>query len=219
MDSGETQQMQNRAETQNQVGYREMADDGLVRMCQDGDNGAFDELMKRHQTAVMKIALSIVRDKQDAEDEVQNAFWKAYQHINQFQRDAKFSTWLTRIVVNQCLMRLRQGRRAMFAYLDEVQLGDEMSPFELRDVRQSPEGRLGQSEVAQVLDREIRRTPPLLRNVFLLREVQERPMTEVAEDLGISVAAAKSRLLRARTELRNRMERHHGQAGPATLMA
>ncbi len=219
MDSGKTQQMQNRVETQNQAECREMADDSLVRMCQDGDNGAFDELMKRHQTAVMKIALSIVRDKQDAEDEVQNAFWKAYQHINQFQRDAKFSTWLTRIVVNQCLMRLRQGRRAKFAYLDEVQPGEEIGPFELRDMRQSPEESLGQSEMSQVLDREIGRTPPLLRHVFLLRDVQERPMTEVAKDLGISVAAAKSRLLRARTELRNRMQRHQGQAGEATLLA
>ncbi len=213
MDSEETQQMQNRGR------YREAADDNLVKMCQEGDNSAFDELMKRHQTAVMKVALSIVRDKQDAEDEVQNAFWKAFEHISQFQRDAKFSTWLTRIVVNQCLMRLRQARRAKFAYLDDIQPGDEIAPLELRDVRQSPEERVGQNEVAMVLEKEISRTPPLLRNVFLLRDVQERPMTEVADDLGISVAAAKSRLLRARTELKVRMARHHGQAGPATLMA
>ncbi len=219
MDSDTTRQMQNRGQVENHASYRESNDDVLVKMCQGGDSAAFDELMKRHQTSVMKIALSIVRDKQDAEDEVQNAFWKAFEHISQFQRDAKFSTWLTRIVVNQCLMRLRQARRAKFSYLDELLPGDEIGPFELRDVRQSPEESLGQFEVARVLEREIRRTPPLLRNVFLLRDVQERPMTEVAENLGISVAAAKSRLLRARTELRSRMERHHGQAGPATLMA
>ncbi len=212
MDSVELQGMQNRGV------YRELADDNLVRMCQKGDNIAFDELMKRHQNSVMKIALSIVRDKQDAEDEVQNAFWKAYEHINQFQRHAKFSTWLTRIVVNQCLMRLRQARRAKFAYIDDVQPAEDISPLELRDVRQSPEESLGRSEVAQVLEKEIRRTPPLLRNVFLLRDVQERSMAEVAESLGISVAAAKSRLLRARTELKSRMGRHHGQTGPATLM-
>ncbi|MBV8866197.1 MAG: sigma-70 family RNA polymerase sigma factor [Acidobacteriaceae bacterium] len=219
MDSGKTQQMQNRAEMANHGEYREMADDSLVQICQDGDNEAFDELMRRHQAAVMKIALSIVRDKQDAEDEVQNAFWKAYEHISQFQRDAKFSTWLTRIVVNQCLMRLRQARRAKFTYLDEVQPREEMGPSELPDLRQSPEESLGEFEVAQVLDREIRRTPPLLRNVFLLRDVQERPMTEVAAGLGISVAAAKSRLLRARTELRNRMQRHACQAHGTQLSA
>ena len=195
MDSCRSQQMQNRDEPEGVVSkkkneYRELLDDGLVKMCQSGDNSAFDELMRRHQNAVMKIAISIVRDKQDAEDEVQNAFWKAYEHINQFQRDAKFSTWLTRIVVNQCLMRLRQVRRAKFSYLDEVLPGEEIGPFELCDVRQSPEDSLGQSEVAQVLAREISRTPPLLRNVFLLRDVQEKSMSEVAENLGISVAAA-----------------------------
>jgi RNA polymerase sigma-70 factor (ECF subfamily) len=116
-------------------------------------------------------------------------------------------------------MRLRQARRAKFAYLDDTQPGEESNLFELRDVRQSPEESVGESEVAFVLSKEIRRTPPLLRNVFLLRDVQERPMTEVAERLGISVAAAKSRLLRARTELRARMGRHQGHAGPATLMA
>ena len=212
MDSDGLRQMQN------QDGYRELADDRLVEICQEGNSIAFDELMRRHQNSVLKIALSIVRDKQDAEDEVQNAFWKAYEHINQFQHDAKFSTWLTRIVVNQCLMRLRQARRAKFAYIDDLQPSEDISPFELRDIRQSPEETLGQTEVAQVLEKEIRRTPPLLRNVFLLRDVQERSMADVAQSLGISVAAAKSRLLRARTELKSRMQRHHGQVGPATLM-
>jgi RNA polymerase sigma-70 factor (ECF subfamily) len=159
-----------------------------------------------------------VRDRQDAEDEVQNAFWKAYEHINQFQRDAKFSTWLTRIVVNQCLMRLRRARRARFAYIDDAQ-SDDITAADLKDVGPSPESLLGLSEVAAVLDLEIKRTPPLLRHVFLLRDVENKPMPEVAAKLGISVAAAKSRLLRARAELRSRMRRHYGDMGPATLMS
>jgi RNA polymerase sigma-70 factor (ECF subfamily) len=202
---------------QNRNGYRETADDALVSLCQQGDQSAFDELMRRHQMSAMKVAVSIVRDRQDAEDEVQNAFWKAYEHINQFQRDAKFSTWLTRIVVNQCLMRLRQVRRARFAYIDDAQ-GEDLAAADLKDVRPTPENLLGVSEVAEVLELEIKRTPPLLRNVFLLRDVENKPMPEVAEKLGISVAAAKSRLLRARAELRNRMRRHYGEMGPATLM-
>src|SRR5215467_5072245 len=109
MDSVDERQMQN-----HHYKYEEQADDRLVEMCQSGENGAFDELMRRHQIGAMKIAFSIMRDKQDAEDEVQNAFWKAFEHIDQFQHDAKFSTWLTRIVVNQCLMRIRQCRRAKF---------------------------------------------------------------------------------------------------------
>jgi RNA polymerase sigma-70 factor (ECF subfamily) len=206
---------------QNRVGrgYGALADDNLVSLCQQGDRAAFGELMQRHQAGALKVALSIVRDKQDAEDEVQNAFWKAYEHINQFQRDARFSTWLTRIVVNQCLMRLRQSRRARFAYIDDAQIGEETMTLELQDPSESPEETVGRAQVAEVLKLEIRRTPPLLRNVFLLRDVQQRPMEEVADDLGISVAAAKSRLLRARAELRNRLRRHYGNVGPATLMA
>jgi len=211
MDSPQGRQMQN------QRGYREMLDDALVSLCQEGDQPAFDELMRRHQMSAMKVAFSIVRDRQDAEDEVQNAFWKAYEHINQFQRDAKFSTWLTRIVVNQCLMRLRQVRRARFAYIDDAE-SDDVAACDLKDVRPSPENLLGVNEVAAVLDLEIKRTPPLLRHVFLLRDVENKPMPEVAAKLGISVAAAKSRLLRARTELRSRMRRHFGDMGPATLM-
>ena len=198
--------------------YREASDDGLVDLCRSGDTAAFDELMKRYQIPALKVAVSIVRDKEDAEDEVQNAFWKAYEHIGQFHQDAKFSTWLTRIVVNQCLMRLRKGRRAKFAFIDDAHDGDMSQGVELRDGRQSPEEILGQAEVGEVLKHEIRRTPPLLRSVFLLRDVQQLPMPEVAKALGISVAAAKSRLLRARAELRSRMRRHYGEIGPATLM-
>ncbi len=198
---------------------REVSDDALVGRCKDGEKAAFDELMLRYHSAALKVALSIVRDRQDAEDEVQNAFWKAFEHIQQFNRDAKFSTWLTRIVVNQCLMKLRKSRRARYTYIDDVVVGEEIVTMDLKDERETPEQELGRSEVAEALNQEIRRTPPLLRNVFLLREVQHKPMPEVAEELGISVAAAKSRLLRARSELRERMKRHSGEVGPATLMA
>jgi RNA polymerase sigma-70 factor (ECF subfamily) len=212
MDSFSWQQMQNRE-------HSEAPDEELVGWCQDGDQSAFNELVHRYHSPAIKVALSILRDKQDAEDEVQNALWKAYEHIKQFNQDSKFSTWLTRIVVNQCLMRLRQGRRAKFAYIDDMGMGSEVVYFDLSDSRQSPERDLGRLEVADVLMQEIQRTPPLLRHVFLLRDVQQRPMPEVAQTLGISIAAAKSRLLRARAELRGRMRRHYGNIGPATLMA
>src|SRR4051794_884056 len=210
MDSPGRQQMQNHTET--------ASDHELVEQCKQGDQEAFGELVSRYHSAVLKVALSIVRDRQDAEDEVQNAFWKAYEHIGQFNKDAKFSTWLTRIVVNQCLMKLRRTRRTRYTYIDDVLVGEEIVSLDLKDGRQTPEQALGRAEVAGVLYEEIRRTPPLLRNVFLLRDVEQRPMPEVAELLGISVAAAKSRLLRARTELRTRMQRHYGEIGPATLI-
>ncbi|HWF46368.1 MAG TPA: sigma-70 family RNA polymerase sigma factor, partial [Bryobacteraceae bacterium] len=117
---------QQKLRIQNTTTYANVADEKLVKLCQHGDNAAFAELMSRHRTAASKLAFSILRDKSDAEDEVQNAFWKAFEHINQFQQDAKFSTWLTRIVVNQCLMRLRQARRARFYFLDDTTVGDEV---------------------------------------------------------------------------------------------
>ncbi|MEO8127436.1 MAG: sigma-70 family RNA polymerase sigma factor [Bryobacteraceae bacterium] len=196
-----------------------ISDETLVKMAQSGDNAAFAELILRHQASCHKLALSILRDRSDAEDEVQNACWKAFEHIGQFQQDSKFSTWLTRIVVNQCLMRLRQLRRARFLYVDDVPPADQQAAMELPDTTISPESELGQREVAIVLKHEISRIPPLLRHVFLLRDVQELPMQDVADRLGISVAAAKSRLLRARHELRLRLERHYGRLGPATLLA
>lgn len=212
MDSRATRQIQNKT-----VPLGELGDDVLVALTQRGDNQAFSELMKRHQASAMKLCLSILRDRQDAEDEVQNAFWKAYEHIGQFQQDAKFSTWLTRIVVNQCLMRLRQTRRAKFYYIDDTAVGDEVMTLDLPDESLSPEAQLGQVEVGDALEEEIRRIPPLLRHVFLLRDVEHRPMPDVAQELGISVAAAKSRLLRARAELRSRLQKHCGRVGPATL--
>ncbi len=196
----------------------DLEDVALVDLAQDGNDLAFAELVKRYQPACFKQALSILRDRSDAEDEVQNALWKAFQHIGQFNKEAKFSTWLTRIVVNQCLMRLRQGRRAKFLYIDDTMVGEEVQTLELPDERESPERGVAKDELAKVLQQEISRIPPLLRTVFELRDVQELPMPEVADRLGISVAAAKSRLLRARMELRQRMGKHFGRLGPATLM-
>jgi RNA polymerase sigma-70 factor (ECF subfamily) len=192
-------------------------DEQLVRMSQAGRRDAFSELTRRNYSLSLKLAISILRDREEAEDEVQNAYWKAFQHIDQFHIDAKFSTWMTRIVVNQCLMRLRKARRAKFLYLDDVQAGEERRTPELQDMERSPESLLGSKELATVLKREIRRIPPLLRTVFMLRDVQQLPMPEVAGQLGISVAAAKSRLLRARAELKGRLQKHCGRMGAATL--
>lgn len=196
-----------------------VADDELVVLAQAGDNSAFAELIERHTSTCKRLALSILRDVSDAEDEVQNACWKAFEHLGQFQKDAKFSTWLSRIVVNQCLMRLRKERRARFLYLDEGVQGEEVSFIDLADGGPSPETGVARTEVSEILQKEIARIPPLLREVFVLRDVQELPMEEVAGRLGISIAAAKSRLLRARLELRERMAKHCGVLGAATLTA
>jgi RNA polymerase sigma-70 factor (ECF subfamily) len=203
---------------QNLNTYLGLDDAELVASCQKGDESAFGELARRHHGLAMKVAISLLRDRHAAEDEVQNAFLKAFLNLGKFQGEAKFSTWLTRIVVNQCLMRLRQARRENSVHAEELCAAADGLAVQFSDTRATIEQQLGQEEVARLLHHEIRRTPALLRTAFLLRDVEQRPMPEVAEKLGISVAAAKSRLLRARVELRNRLAKHCGRTGAAALM-
>lgn len=195
-----------------------LSDHELVSMTQAGNLEAYAELIRRHQGACFKVALTILRDVSDAEDEVQNALWKGFEHIDQFQQQAMFTTWLTRIVVNQCLMRLRQMRRARFLYIDEVSERKEVAAIELQDKGSSPEQQVSREELTTLLNREVHRIPPLLRSVLLLRDVERLPMLDVANKLGISVAAAKSRLLRARSELRERMAAHMEGVRHGTVM-
>jgi RNA polymerase sigma-70 factor (ECF subfamily) len=147
----------------------------------------------------------MLRDRQEAEDEVQNSYLSAWQHLGQFQRGSKFSTWITRILLNQCLMRLRKVRRATFVFLDEPVRDDGPARLELPDQAANPEMELQNEELSVLLNREIRRLPPLLRSVLVMRDVKERSTQDVARELEISPAAVKSRLSRARSELRRRI--------------
>jgi RNA polymerase sigma-70 factor (ECF subfamily) len=183
-------------------------DHGLVDLARGGDKDAFGELTRRHWRKCVDLATFFLRNRGDAEDEVQNAFSKAYSHLSQYEGDAEFKTWLTRIVENQCLMLLRVRRRTRFVYLDESINNVDSPPMELPACGPDPEGQFGFEQVTDVLRREIRRIPPMLRNVMMLRDIQELPMVDVAEQLGITVPAAKSRLLRARAELRSRLVKH-----------
>jgi len=195
------------------------ADADLIASARGGDSDAFTELVNRHYQSSLKLARSILRDFEDAEDEVQNAFTKVYLHLSRFEGNSRFSTWLSRIVVNQCLMRLRKMRRARFAYLDDPGLEEGAARMELADPAETPEQALGRGQVEAILHREVNCIPPLLRAPLLLRESMRLSLTEVAARLNISEAAAKSRLLRARRELRTRLGRHQGMRGAATLLA
>jgi RNA polymerase sigma-70 factor (ECF subfamily) len=194
------------------------ADADLIESARHGDSDAFTELVNRHYQSSLKLARSILRDFEDAEDEVQNAFTKVYLHLSRFEGNSRFSTWLSRIVVNQCLMRLRKTRRARFAYLDDPGSEDGNVRLELADPSETPEQSLGRGEVEAILRREVNCIPPLLREPLLLRESMRLSLTEVAARLNITEAAAKSRLLRARRELRTRLVRHQGTRGAATLL-
>jgi RNA polymerase sigma-70 factor (ECF subfamily) len=193
-----------------------LAEDVLLAMSREGNLEAFSELIRRHYNMCLKRALLLIRNRGDAEDEVQNTFWKAFHRLEQFRGEGTFAAWLSRIVENQCLMRIREARQTHFVYLDES--NESNVRLELVGQTLNPEDQVGDRQVVDLLRKEISRIPPLLRNVMLLRDVQQLPMNVVAERLGLSVPAAKSRLMRARAELRSRLSKHCGPRGPATLM-
>lgn len=196
-----------------------LTDDFLVRIAQDGAVNAFAELMRRHQVHSYRLAINILHDHGEAEDQVQNAFWQAFEHLDQFQGQARFQTWLNRIVINQCLVRLRQIKRVPTSTISEQMEPDHHEIVQVAESRPTPEQEFGQQEVSVFLHREIGGIPPLLRSVFVLSDVQQLPMVEVAKRLDISVSAAKSRLLRSRLELRIRLAKYTTRRGFASLLA
>jgi RNA polymerase sigma-70 factor (ECF subfamily) len=191
-------------------------EEDLVALAKSGNKEAFGELIQRHRAACLKRAMVMIRNRSDAEDEVQNAFWKAFQRLEQFRGEGTFAAWLNRIVENQCLMRIRESRNSRFVYLDES--SDSNVRTELVGQAADPEDQLGVEEVVSLLRREVSRIPPLLRHVMLMRDLDQIPMPDVAVRLGLSVPAAKSRLMRARMELRSRISKHCGRKGPGTLI-
>jgi RNA polymerase sigma-70 factor, ECF subfamily len=178
----------------------------LVRLAQACDQEAFQELMRRTKTASMRLALSVVKNREDAEDQVQSSFLNAWKKIGSFHLEAKFSTWMRMIVMNQSLMHLRIKRRASLQSLDDGR--EDGAVMDPADSKPGQEATLGQRQLTDHLHAEMRRLPPIFREVLELRDLQELSTEEVAARLGISEPAAKSRLARARQMLRQRMERH-----------
>jgi len=194
-----------------------LEEDELLDRAQRGEREAFDELVARTSSSAMKLAVSILRDASEAEDEVQNSFWKAWQSLPRFQREAKFGTWIHRIVVNQCLMRLRSLRRAPVQSLEEPVAEGSDRVWEPSEQGPNPEQRLGRQEIQDLVRREVRRLPALLREPLIASALENRSLEEIAARMGLSVPAVKSRLRRARQELKSRLEKHQGRVGPATL--
>jgi RNA polymerase sigma-70 factor (ECF subfamily) len=181
----------------------------LVQAAKAGDLEAFSELVNRYDRNVFRIAQHITHNEEDAQDVVQDAFLKAYQNLEQFQGNSKFYTWLVRIAVNEALMKLRKRRNEKTVSLDEDVETDEGSiPREVADWSPNPEQIYGQSELGDILKKTIQGLPPGFRTVFVLRDVEGLSTEETAEMLGLSVPAVKSRLLRARLQLRERLAKY-----------
>jgi RNA polymerase sigma-70 factor (ECF subfamily) len=175
----------------------------LLEMSRDGDRSAFGELVSRHYHECVTLAGFILCDRSAACDEVQKASWKAFERLDQYRGTAEFATWLRGIVVNECRMVLRVKRRAPFVHLDDKGMERALA---LSAEAYDSEHDLVHREMADVARREIRYLPPLLRNPIVLHDVEGLQMADVAARLGVTIAAAKSRLLRARLELRSRVE-------------
>jgi RNA polymerase sigma-70 factor, ECF subfamily len=181
----------------------------LVQAAKKGDVGAFGELVKRYDRNVFRIALHITQNREDAEDVVQDAFLKAYENLEQFQGQSKFYTWLVRIAVNEALMKLRRRRPERMVSLDqEVQTEEDSMPREVADWSPNPEQLYNQAELRDILGKTIQGLPPGFRTVFVLRDVEGLSTEETAQALELSVPAVKSRLLRARLQLRERLNRY-----------
>jgi RNA polymerase sigma-70 factor (ECF subfamily) len=181
----------------------------LVQAAKGGDVSAFEDLVKRYDRNVFRIAQHITQNREDAEDVVQDAFLKAYQNLGQFQGQSKFYTWLVRIAVNEALMRLRRRRPERMVSLDEdVKTEDDSVPREVADWSPNPEQQYSQAELKDILTRTIQGLPPSFRTVFVLRDVEGLSTEEAAEALDLSIPAVKSRLLRARLQLRERLSRY-----------
>ena len=189
----------------------------LVDLARDGDDNAFGELVRRHYRRCVDWASMIVRNRWDAEDQVQTACSKAHTHLYQYHGDAEFVTWLLRIVTNECRMFLRKKHRVHFVYLDDI--AGETDLLELPACGPDPEGESALNELKQILKTEIRHVPPRLRGVIMLRDIQELPMRDVAEALQINVPAVKSRLLRARAELELRVRQRCTNMGTLSAIS
>ena len=181
----------------------------LVQAAKGGDLEAFSELVRRYDRNIFRIAQHITHNEEDAQDVVQDAFLKAYQNLGQFQGNSKFYTWLVRIAVNEALMRLRKRRTDRTVSLDEdVETEEGTMPREVADWSPNPEQIYGQSELGEILRKTIQGLPHGFRTVFVLRDIEGLSTEETAEMLGLSVPAVKSRLLRARLQLRERLTRY-----------
>jgi len=181
----------------------------LVHASKKGDAAAFEQLVKRHDRRLLRISQTVTRNREDSEDAVQEALLKAFQNLAEFREDSQFSTWLIRITVNQSLMKLRKQRTQKEVSLDEdFQTDGDVLPLDVPDLAPNPEQLCWASELRDILGRTVEELRPILRTVFVLRDVEGLSIAETAQKLNLSQAAVKARLWRVRLHLRERLNRY-----------
>ena len=183
-------------------------DVALATQAQQGDKSAFTELVNRYAQRVFRVARHITKNDQDAEDVLQDTFLKAYSRLQQFEGNSKFYTWVVRIAVNEALMRMRRGKNRVTLSLDqELETKDGAIQRDLPSDTEDPEESLNRTELRDGLTQAIDGLSGTYRPVFVLRDMEGLSTEETAEMLDLSISAVKSRLLRARLQLRQKLQR------------
>lgn len=178
----------------------------LIVQARSGSAVAIEQLVRRYESRLFRLARNITSNYEDAEEVVQNAFIKAFYNLSAFRGDSRFYTWLVRITVNEALMKIR-GRRLSQVPIDNADEGeDQLIPSQLDDWGPNPEERYSQEELRRILDISVSKLDPKYRIVFQLRDVEELTTDETARALDLSVPAVKTRLARARLQLRNSLD-------------
>ncbi len=188
----------------------EYSDMETIQQVLDGNTAMFELLMRRYNERIYRAARSIVRDEQEAEDVMQQAYVNAFTHLRQFNGSAQFSTWLTRIAINEALARVR--RRGRYEAFDDDL--SNVEPFMPTNPVQSPERQAFAGELRGLLEWAIDALPDGMREVFVLREVEGLSTSEAAECLGVSEDVVKTRLSRGRAHLRRLLMERTGATAP-----
>ena len=178
----------------------------LVIAAKNGDEQAFEILFKRYQRRTLAVVLRCTRVVEDAEDIVQQSFYKAFAHLCQFQGESSFSTWLTRIAINEALMFLRHIRMTREVSIDSI--GDPEASsviLEKPDSNRNPESSYSQREEVQILSRAIQNLRPGLRTTIVLRELRELSTSETARRMGLPAGTVKARIFRGKRQLRQKL--------------
>ena len=194
-----------------QLAVTETASDdlALVHASKNGDVAAFEELVKRYDGKLFRIAQHLTHNREDAEDIVQEAFLKAFQYLGQFRENSKFSTWLIRITLNQALMKLRKRRPTREVSIDNnFQSEEDSRPIDVADWSPNPEELYSAAELREILRKTLQELGPGLRMVFVLRDIEGLSLEQTAEALGLSLSAVKARSWRARLQLRERLSEY-----------
>jgi RNA polymerase sigma-70 factor (ECF subfamily) len=171
----------------------------------EGERDLFHELIRPYERTVYLTAVSVLRDATEAEDAAQEAMIKAYRALASFRGDAKFSTWLTSIALNEARSRLRKSAKVRVESLDSNEKEEDYTPFLIADWREIPSETLEREELTRHIERAIDELPPTYREVFLLRDKQEMSIDEIAAAVGVKPNLVKVRLFRARMMLQKRL--------------